>query len=102
MAGSCWRGSSKPVQRSDNPSLLWRAAELLQTLPALLPDGGVEDANVAERVGFAAGDDFRPYANAFRIARRSLRETPKPRCLVCACRQRHASVETEGDGPYRS
>ena len=63
-------GRSKQQARQ---SLHRRPAELLQTLPALLPGGGVEDANGREVVHFETGNHLGPEHDPLRIAVNRLR-----------------------------
>ena len=73
----------------DLRSLLRRAAEFLQALAALLPGGGVEDADGGQFIHFEAGDHLGPEFYVFRIAADGLREFPEPRRVVKApCQSR--------------
>src|SRR5262249_58151733 len=51
-------------------------AQFLQALAALLPGRGIQNADRAVVVGFHAGDDLGPEANALRIAGKGLGNFP--------------------------
>jgi hypothetical protein len=73
-------------------------SEFRQADAAIVPGGGVEDADVVQLVDLQACHDLGPQVNSLRIALNRLRRVPEPSQGVLAADQESFAIRANGHG----